>query len=305
MVAIALSACGGAGGADAGTEASDAGERIDAPAAPPDAGLDAPRDDAASGDAGRDGGPVDPPGLSSLPLTRDLQSWTPWYPMARLQGRGERWVSPWVDASSTQFIREQSTWRYPAAADGTNRPNATMPARFALPGYYAEHDVEYYLNINCHDVGACGDPSQYYEVISESPGAYYLELWGTGGGTTAKAYFDPLALPGGRTLENGRTMWAEAMTGRSEHRHALAFGVPARAGSATAGNVSCGLLIESGVVMAAVHVVVVTEHQGERADTARDPSGARGRSSTPGTSTGTSAGSPRASGARRRRSCRT
>ncbi len=240
----------------------------------------APSDDSTTGGTpgtGIQSGPGDITAWSPLPLTNLYQSWSPYYPMDRNQGRGGRWSKFWVEGAETQEMLGQMTWQFPSANDGTgtNRPNATMPATFGLPGMYGEHPVEYFMNINCNAAGLCDRPDRYNEIISENAGSTFLELWGAGGIGGFAAFLDDGALPGGCTLANAQNMM-QAINGGggAEYREALAFPLPAQAGTAGIGNVACEVLIDQYTTAVRARLAfVVTENRAEVADTSLDPNG--------------------------------
>lgn len=235
------------------------------------AGAD--EDEGASSDSSELGGVA----VSPLPLTKRYQSWARYYPMNRSQGRGNRWSNPWVLGSERQPFVGQYTWQYPDANDGTgsNRPNPSLPASYGMRGLYAAHPVEYFDNVNCNDVAFCNDPGHYEEVISESGGATFLELWGAGGRDGMVVYLDDQALPGGCTLANAQKMMAEIAQSRgAQYRKPLAFPLPATPKTASVGGITCEVLV-TGYTQAvrARLAFVVTENRAEVADTATDASG--------------------------------
>lgn len=233
-------------------------------------------------DPGEDGAAVDSSELGSaavslLPLTKRYQSWSRYYPMNRSQGRGVRWSNPWVLAGETQPFVGQYTFQYPDANDGTgsNRPNASLPASYGMKGFYASHPVEYFDNVNCNDPAYCNDPGHYEEVISESGGATFLELWGAGGRDAMVVYLDDQALPGGCTLANAQKMMAEIAQNRgAQYRKPLAFPLPATPRTAAVGGVACEVLVRGYTeALRARLAFVVTENRGEAADAATDATG--------------------------------
>jgi hypothetical protein len=211
--------------------------------------------------------PAKPPG--TLPLTTQLKGWRSWYPMDRGQPRGVRWSNPW---GSPQAMVGQYTWRYPTASfdPATNRPYKSMPASFGAAGFYDPHPVEYYMNINCNQDGACNMTHVYNEVISESANAAWLELWGAGGQGQYDAYLDDQALPGGCTLANVDEMMKQMVPDNDDsakYRKPLAFGLPASPGTAVVGPVTCtGLLANYTTPIAAFLQFVVTENQKQETD---------------------------------------
>lgn len=230
------------------------------------------------------GGPGDPsqgssgaPAWSPLPLTTSYQSWSPYYPMDRNQGRGGRWVKFWVEGGETQELLGQFTWQFPSANDGTgtNRPNATMPAAYGIAGMYPAHPVEYFMNINCNAAGYCDRPDRYSEIISENTGSTFLELWGAGGGGGFVAYLDDQALPGGCTLGNAQAMMqAINAGGGAEYRKPLAFPLPAQPGTAALGSLACEVLLASYTTPVRARLaLVVTENRLESSDTNVDLAG--------------------------------
>lgn len=286
-LALLLVACSGSAQiaedlADAGannSSASDAAIGADAPG-PSDApttGSDAMQPPPPPGDVMPPPSPPSPV-WSPLPVTTSFQSWSPYYPMNRNQGRGNRWANLWVQpGDAPQELLLQATWQFPDANDGTgsNRPNASLPATFGMPGVYGAHAVEYFLNINCNTPGECDHPDRYHEVISENQGATFLELWGAGGRGGFVAYLDDQALAGGCTLGNAQTMMqAIANNSGASYREPLAFPLPAQPGYVGVGNVTCEVLLDNYATATRARLaLVVTENRGEQADASLDPSG--------------------------------
>ena len=129
-----------------------------------------------------------PPGT---PIPRPVLDWRPYFPWDRLQARGQRWSNPWMNQSTPwQWLFGQFTLRYPDANDGTegNRPDASFPVSFGLPGFYASHRVEYFNNVHAaarqdpiaNEPYDYNDLRNYQEVQSMASGGGYVETWGQG-----------------------------------------------------------------------------------------------------------------------------
>lgn len=205
---------------------------------------------------------VDPPDPNqwTLPLTDQLESWAGWYPLARGQMRGARWSNPWGHPA----IDGQYIWRYADFGDGTNRPNASMPAQ------YGGSQVEYFMHILSTAPGAHNDPDQHHEVLSMSGSGHSLHLWGAGGKQAFDVNLDDQALPGGCTLANAEQMMS-VITDKpavgAPYREPLAFDLPATPDTAAASPVVCtARLADYATPTAAFLRFAVTENRVEAPD---------------------------------------